>query len=263
MNNENMNFSSDVEKIETPIIESETDIINSPVNEGMEMPKLAKNNSNIIILAIVALILLVGIGIGIFMIYKPINKPKSNNDSKTEFLNLAKKYVEEVNKLWNSDEIVCQNASNPSEFVKPSQLSNIDAYGGNAFYYVFINNKDASEMKLNVNSQKAVAGWVRIGKSDNSYYIALSDGKTYIVDKGYEYGKVYSALSSKDVMTNGNGFNYQYMNGEIFGSNTEGNGWGIGDYKLLTDGDDTNDGIYMSNGKKTAGYTPYCTNITE
>ena len=53
------------------------------------------------------------------------------------------------------------------------------------------------------------------------------------------------------------------MNGEIFGSNTEGNGLGIGDYILLTDGDDSNDGIYMSNGKKTSGWTPFCSNVLE
>ena len=218
-------------------------------------------------------ILLIGIFLIVFFLFCSSNKnnPVPNNvpannsavSVETEFLTLANKYVAAVNKLWTSDSMECQNAVDQTEILKPSNLSDIDAYGGSAFYYVFINTKDENEMKLDVDDQRSVAGWVRIKKSDNSYYIALSDGKNYIVDRGTEFGISSSNLSEKDVVTTGNGYNYQYMNGEIFGSNTEGNGWGIGDYILLTDGDDSNDGIYMSNGKKTSGWTPFCSNVLE
>ncbi len=233
-----------------------------PVITNLEQ-RSKTNNTSLIIILLVS-ILLVGIGIGCYLVFSGVNKNTnraSSNNSKKEFLTLANSYVTKVQELWNNDALVCQDAINPGLLLKPSALSDKDAYSGNAFYYVFINTADASELNLGISNQKPVAGWVRIGKSDNSFYIALSDGKNYIVDKGTEYGVLASSLTVNDVITTGNGNNYQYMNGEIFGSNTEGNGWGIGDYKLLTDGDDTNDGIYMSNGKKTAGYTPFCTNI--
>ena len=79
-----------------------------------------------------------------------------------------------------------------------------------------------------------------------------------LVDTGTEFGTKTTELKESDVITTGNGSNYQYKNGEVFGSNTEGKGWGIGDYKVSTDGDESNDGIYMSNGPKTSGWTPFC-----
>ena len=118
-------------------------------------------------------------------------------------------------------------------------------------------------MKLDVENNTPVSGWVRVGKTDNSYYVALSDGTNYIVDKGPEFGIKSTDLTIKDVVTTGNGSNYQYINGEIFSSNTDDNGWGIGDSKVLSDDDESNDGIYISKGKKTSGNTPYCSNIVE
>ena len=234
-----------------------------------EAPK-AKNNSLLIVL--IAVILLAGVGAGVYLIMQNNEKestptvPVEDNTpvaktAEEEFLALANEYVSAVDALWTNDSMVCQNATNQEELLKPSALSVTDAYNGNAFYYVFINTKDDSEMKLDVVTDKDVAGWIRIGKADNSYYVALSDGVNYIVDTGTEFGKASTALTIDDVVTTGNGANYQYMDGQIFGSNTDGNGWGIGDYLVLTDDDDTNDGIYMTNGKKDAGWTPFCSNV--
>ena len=180
-----------------------------------------------------------------------------------KFVELAGKYVKAVEDLWTTDKMVCQNPSNTNETLKPSELSSTDSWGGPAYYYVFIDTAASDEMKLDVDDKTAVAGWVRIGKTDNSYYVALSDGTNYIVDKGTDEGMGIksSALTAKDVVTTGNGNNYQYKNGEIFGSQTDGKGWGIGDSVVLADDDKSNDGIYMSNGKKTGGYTPFCSNI--
>ena len=44
----------------------------------------------------------------------------------------------------------------------------------------------------------------------------------------------------------------------ILGSQTGGEGWGIGDYAVMTDEDEENNGIYMINGDKNTGWTPYC-----
>ena len=239
------------------------------INNGSEAPK--KNNLVIIIAVIVVLVAIV-CGL-IFMLGGSKENESGNNSNEsnegsssvatqTEFLTIANKYVAAVEKLWTSDSMVCQDAKDSSLVVKPSELSATDKYEGDASYYVFINTADSTEMKLDVDNQKAVAGWVRIRKSDNSYYVALSDGTNYIIDTGTKMGTPFTSLTASDVVTTGNGSNYQYMNGEIFGSNTDGNGWGIGDYAISTDGDSTNDGIYMSNGKKTGGYTPYCSNAS-
>ena len=193
------------------------------------------------------------------------DNPSDSKNEASEFLALANKYASEVEKLWTSDSMLCQDSINPNNYLKPSKLSSKDKYEGPALYYVFINTLDSSEIKLDVDSDKDVAGWVRINKETNSFYVALSDGTNYILDKGNqrgaEFGTPYNSLKEKDVITTGNGANYQYFNGEIFGSSTDGNGWGIGDYKVLSDDDKSNDGIYMSNGKKTGGYTPFCKNI--
>ncbi len=225
-----------------------------------------KNNLIIIIMAGVALLLVV---CGIIL--SVIGNSNKNEEAPTpapvvnraqqKFLDLARKYVDAASSLWASDNLLCQNATNASEALRPSQLSSVDAYSGPAYYYLFIDSSATDELKLDVDDSRSVAGWVRIGKSDSSYYVALSDGVNYIVDKGTEFGVVFNNLTVDDVKTDGNGSFYQYLNGEIFGSNTDGNGWGIGDVSLLTDGDDSNNGIYMSNGKKTAGYTPFCVNV--
>ena len=240
----------------------------SPVSGDNANPdaQKKKNNLIIIIMAAVALLLVVcGIVLSFLGNSKenevtPAPAPVANR-AQQKFLDLASEYVEAASSLWSSDNVLCQNATNPSEVLKPSQLSSVDAYSGPAYYYLFIDTSATDEIKLDVDNSRAVSGWVRIGKSDNSYYVALSDGVNYIIDKGTEFGVLFNNLTVDDVNTNGNGSFYQYRNGEIFGSNTDGNGWGIGDVSLLTDGDDSNDGIYMSNGKKTAGYTPFCVNV--
>ena len=238
-----------------------------------------KKKNNLVLIIIIAVVL-IGLCVGIILIVsgskKEESKPNDNDKSgeketkpaetskvESDFLALANKYVEAVDKMWKADLMTCQDGQDQTKSLKPSELSATDAYGGNAFYYVFINTKDDTEMKLDVDSDKDVAGWIRVGKADNSYYVALSDGTNYIVDKGMEFGIKSTELKESDVVTKGNGNNYQYMNGQIFGSNSEGNGWGIGDYKISTDDDDTNDGIYMTNGLKTAGWTPFCSNVQE
>ena len=249
--------------MQQPTMETPTMVETQP--QMTETPK--KNNNNLIIILAVVVILAVAIAGGFFLFggtnenEQTPQQPTNNNEEEKAFLALAGKYVDAVAELWESDKMVCQNATNATEMLKPSELSTSDAYGGPAYYYVFINTKDDTEMKLDVDDSTDVAGWVRIGKTDSSYYVALSDGTTYIVDKGTEEGEKFSNLTVKDVFTKGNGNNYQYFNGEIYGSNTDGNGWGIGDSVVLNDDDDTNDGIYMSNGKKTGGYTPFCNNI--
>ena len=50
----------------------------------------------------------------------------------------------------------------------------------------------------------------------------------------------------------------QYYDGNIYGSATDGEGWGIGDYQIILDGDDTNNGSYLTWGPKSGGMTPYC-----
>ena len=234
--------------------------------EGEVAADAKKKPSMIVIVAAVVVLLAVVGAVVYFLFFKgsgEVNKPEPNpvSEEATKLMALAGKYVDAVDALWTSDNMLCQNATNPLEMLKPSALSGVDAYGGPAFYYVFIDTKNSSEMKLDVDDSTDVAGWVRIGKNNDSYYVALSDGVNYIVDKGTDFDVPFSTLSASSVITGGNGSLYQYLNGEIFGSNTDGNGWGIGDVAILTDGDDSNDGIYMSNGKKTAGYTPFCTNV--
>ncbi len=239
-----------------------------------EEPK--KNNTLIIVIALLAVVV---IGACLyFFVFKDKNNNGGNSGSnggnggnnqpvtKTEeakFLELANKYVETVDKMWKEDKMVCQDAKDATQSLKPSELSSTDQFEGPAFYYVFIDTAASDEMKLDLTSDRQVAGWVRIGKSDGTYYVALSDGKNYVVDKGTENGVVSSSLTASDVVTTGNGNNYQYKNGEIFGSQTDGNGWGIGDAVVLSDEDPSNDGIYMSNGRKDGGYTPFCSNLTE
>ncbi len=256
-------------------------------NQASQTPEEPKKKSNTTLIIIIAVVVLIGLAAGLYFILSgKDNEKENNNDNKSsennnqsnnkndddntvsdnaakQFLDLANVYVSAVDKLWKEDKMLCQDGKDQKKKMKPSELSDKDAYDGPAYYYVFIDTKNNSEMKLDVENDTDVAGWVRIGKQDNSYYVALSDGTTYIVDRGTDNGIKSTDLTVKDVVTNGNGSNYQYMNGEIFGSNTEGKGWGIGDYKLLTDGDDDNNGIYMSNGKKDAGWTPFCSNLEE
>lgn len=258
---------------ETPVtpVTPEAPATGAPVGEE---PK--KNNTLIIVIALLAV---VAIGACLyFFVFKDKNNNGGNSGSnggnggnnqpvtkseEAQFLELANKYVETVDKMWKEDKMVCQDAKDATQSLKPSELSSTDQFEGPAFYYVFIDTAASDEMKLDLTSDKQVAGWVRIGKSDGTYYVALSDGKTYVVDKGTENGVVSSSLTASDVVTTGNGNNYQYKNGEIFGSQTDGNGWGIGDAVVLSDEDPSNDGIYMSNGRKDGGYTPFCSNLTE
>ena len=244
----------------TPVVGEQT--VQAGENKGGKSPVTA---------IVIVLLLLVGVGVGVFLATTKnkekentvVEQPVQNTQAQEEFLALANKYVTAVSGLWNDDAMVCQDAVKKEETLKPSALASKDSFEGDAFYYVFINTKDSNEMKLNVDDTRAVAGWIRIGKADNSYYVALSDGTNYIVDKGTEFGVKSTDLTINDVVTTGSGSNYQYMDGEIFGSNTDGNGWGIGDYAISTDGDDTNDGLYMSNGKKDSGWTPFCSNVEE
>ena len=240
-----------------------------------ETPAEAPKKSSLPIIIIVVVVL-IGLGVGLYFMLGKKDEPTtptpdSNNTSQktdtnenaTKFLSLANKYVDAVDQLWSSDKMVCQDAVDQTKELKPSELSDSDSYGGPAYYYVFIDTANTDEMKLDVDDNTAVSGWIRIGKTDKSYYVALSDGKNYIVDTGTEFGTKSTALTAKDVVTNGNGNLYQYKSGEVIGSNTDGKGWGIGDYAIITDGDDSNDGIYMDNGPKTSGWTPFCSNVTE
>ena len=234
----------------------------NPPASGEETPK--KKPSIIVIVAAVVVVVAI-IGAIVYFVFgkesdNEVKKPEPTpvSSEATQFFALASEYVDAVNTLWTNDELVCQDAANPTDVKKPSELSSVDSYGGPAFYYVFIDTKNSTEVNLNVDNSKGVAGWIRVGIANGSYYVALSDGVNYLVDKGTDFDVPFSSMGTKDVVTGGNGSMYQYLNGEIFGSNTNGNGWGIGDVAILKDGDDSNDGIYMSNGKKTDGYTPYC-----
>ena len=236
-----------------------------------------KKKNNMMLIIIIVAVLLIGGGLGAYFIFSgKDDKPKTNdNDNNTtkpeaktyekekEFLDLAGMYRDAVEKLWNEDKIQCQDAQDATKMLKPSELSEKDKYEGNAYYYVFIDSEADDEVKLDVASDKKVAGWVRIDKKDKVYYVALSDGVNYIIDAGYENNNPFTNITEKDVFTNGNGKNFQYKHGNIYGSNTEGKGWGIGDFGVIDDEDETNDGIYNTYGPKTGGYTPYCTNITE
>lgn len=230
-----------------------------------------KKKNNLLIIIIVAVVL-IGAGIGLYFALSgkddepeeptPTPTPKEDTPTaeQTAFYELAGKYVAAVEELWTNDKMVCQDAADTTKELKPTELSDKDSYGGDAYYYVFINTKDDTEFKLNVETTKDVAGWVRIGKADKNYYVALSDGTNYIIDPGTDPGKgiAFSTLTAKKVVTNGNGSNYQYMDTQIIGSNTDGEGWGIGDWKLLSDDDESNNDIYSIFGNKTSGYTPYC-----
>ena len=230
-----------------------------------EEPK--KSNTGLII--IIAVVLLVGLGVGAYFLFGGKDDPEEPNGggnqtatkADEEFLALANKYVAAVQKMWDEDTMVCQDSSDQTgqTFKKPSELPSAGAYG-NAEYYVFIDTDNSNEIKLGVDNSKSVAGWIRVVKADKSFYVSLSDGTNYIVDKGAGFDKKASELTKSDVVTNGNGNNYQYKNEDIFGSQTDGNGWGIGDSKVVLDDDTTNDGIYMYTAKKTQGWTPYCKN---
>ena len=237
-----------------------------------------KKKNNMVLIIVIVAVVLIGAGVGLYFILSG-NEDKNNdtsnqnnnnannnqpasNDKQTEFLNLANKYVSAVDKMWKEDKMICENATDFSQFLKPSELSTKDQYQGSADYYVFINTVDESEMKIDVDDNTAVAGWIRINKESGKYYVALSDGTNYIVDAGYRVNKPSSTeLTANDVITTGNGSNYQYYGGLILGHATNSDAWGVGDYKIMTDGDDTNDGIYSQQGPKTGSYTAYCTNI--
>ena len=240
-------------------------------------PEEPKKNNMVLIIVIVAVVL-IGAGVGLYFILS--GKDDKNNDTsnsnnnanntqpaastskQTEFLNLANKYVAAVDKMWKEDNMVCENATDFTQFLKPSELSDKDQYQGSADYYVFINTVDESEMKIDVDDNTPVAGWIRINKESGNYYVALSDGTNYIVDAGYRVNKPTSTeLTANDVIITGNGSNYQYYGGLILGQATNSDAWGVGDYKIMTDGDDTNNGIYNQQGPKTGSYTAYCTNI--
>ena len=241
-------------------------------------PEEPKKKNNMVLIIVIVAVVLIGVGVGLYFILS--GKDDKNNDTsnsnnntnntqpsastskQTEFLNLANKYVAAVDKMWKEDKMVCENATDFTQFLKPSELSVKDQYKGSADYYVFINTVDESEMKIDVDDNTPVAGWIRINKESGNYYVALSDGTNYIVDAGYKVNKPTSTeLTANDVITTGNGSNYQYYGGLILGHATNSDAWGVGDYKIMTDGDDTNDGIYSQQGPKTGSYTAYCTNI--
>ena len=190
------------------------------------------------------------------------NTTPTTNSGAEEFLALAKEYAAAVDTLWKEDKMQCIDAHDPSKLLKPSELSSTDAEEGVANYFVFIDSDNSEEMNLNISNPKKVYGFVRIDKASGSHYIGLSDGTNYILDKGNSINKpTTTELTVSDVHTDGNGSFLQYRNGTIYGSSTEGDGWGIADYSLLSDDDESNDGIYSSFGPKT--YTSYCSNITE
>ena len=251
---------------EAPLV-SDAPAVGTPAAEQpvlAEEPK--KSNKMIIIIGAVVAVVVIGVVL-FFVLGKKEEEPKPEptptvpeKDNKEEFFALANKYLAAVNELWENDNMVCQNAKKPTEFLKPSQLPDKDKSGWTAYYYVFIDSYSTDEMKLNVDDDTKVNGWIRINKSNGDRYVALSDGTNYLLDKGYEKDIAISTLSKADVITTGNGDNIQYRDGEIFGSSTEGDGWGIGDFKNTRDGDDSNNGIYTSFGKKTGGQTPWCKN---
>lgn len=181
---------------------------------------------------------------------------------KAEFLDIAKEYVNKAQKMWDNGIITCQNQyakgvdKENIPFVKPSELEKTDAYGGTAVYYLFVDNESSDEIDFGINTDRKIAGWVKIGM-DGKVYAALSDGTNYLVDDGNNKLE-FKDVTYKNIISTGNGNNYQFKNGMILGSQTDGNGWGIGDYVIMSDGDDSNNGIYMSNGDKNTGWTPYC-----
>ena len=247
----------------------------APGTNPSGMGEEPKKKSNLGLIIIIVVVVLVGLGVGAYFMFgdkeeeDTTDNGGNNNNSNTqtttkadeEFLELAKKYVAAAEKMWNDNNMLCQNSIDQTTYVKPSELSEKDTYEGNAEYFIFIDTANSNEIKLNVENNKAVSGWVRVVKATNTFYVALSDGTNYIVDRGPAQTKKASELTKSDVVTTGNGNNYQYKNENIFGSQTEDNGWGIGDYKISTDGDTSNDGIYMDNGKKDGGYSPFCKNV--
>ena len=252
--------------IETPSGEP-SGLGEQPAESPVEEPK-KKNN---MVMIIIIVVLAVGIGVVLFLILgkKDEEKPTpvENNTKEeataeqTEFLALAQKYVDAVDALWTSDSMLCQDTADQTKEKKPSELTQTDSYGGPAYYYVFIDTGSADEMKLDVETTKKLGGWIRIGAPDKSYYVALSDGTNYIVDPGYENNKNFKDIKAIDVVTTGNGNNYQYLNGTVWGAANQGNGWRMGDAVVLTDTDESNDGDYMTNGPKTSGWTPFCKNV--
>ena len=259
--------------METPAVPTAPAVESPAMGEPTAMPEEPKKKSNLLIIIICAVVL-VGLGIGAFIMFgKGDNKdPKENptdntttkdDGAKSEFVTLAKQYADAAEKMWKNDNMLCQDSLDATKTVKPSELSDSNAYGGPAYYYIFIDTDASDEIDLGVSKTKSVAGWVRIGKTNGDVYVALSDGTNYVVDKGEDKDVVAvkaSELKASDVSTSGNGNNYQYKNGTIWGASTKGDGWRIGDSVVLNDDDETNNGDYMSNGPKDGGYTPFCKN---
>ena len=183
-------------------------------------------------------------------------------NEKLEFIELAKKYVDSAKNLWNNGKVTCQNQyakgvdKENIPFVAPKKLAKKDTYGGEAVYYLFVDNENKEEIDFGVKTDKKIAGWVKIG-ANGSVYAALSDGTHYLVDKG-DNSLQFKDVTYKNIVARGNGNNYQFKNGMILGSQTGGEGWGIGDYAVMSDEDEENNGIYMINGDKNTGWTPYC-----
>ena len=258
-----------------------------PVNPPMDGPMMggpepmpgtepAKKNNTPVIIAIVAIVV-IGLGVGAYFMFggkeeeptpvNPTNNTTEENTKEKEFLALVNKYVDAAKEMWTGETVLCQDPTKPKstkkdnkdfEMVKPTALPDADSWGGNASYYLFIDTNKSDEINFGVSDSTKVAGWVRVIKKTGEYYIALSDGTNYVLDKGTDFDFKASDLTTTDVHTDGNGNSYQYFDGEIFGSGTDGNGWGIGDYAIIRDGDDTNNGNFMTNGKKDGGFTPFC-----
>ena len=257
-----------------------------PVNPPMDGPMMGgtepmpgtepeKKNNTPIIIAIVAIVV-IGLGVGAYFIFsgkdeEPAPTPTNNttvDDSKEkEFLALANKYVDAAKEMWTGETVICQDLTKPKstkkdntdfEMGKPTTLPDADSWGGNASYYFFIDTNKDDEINFGISNSTKVAGWVRVIKKTGEYYVALSDGTNYIIDKGTDFDFKASEVTTKDVHTDGNGYSYQYYDGNIYGSATDGEGWGIGDYQIILDGDDTNNGSYLTWGPKSGGMTPYC-----
>ena len=260
-----------------------------PANPPMDGPMMSgtqpmptepeKKNNMTLIIAIVAAVVVIG-GVGAFFLFgkskdeEPTNTSTEENKTvdttkQTEFLALVKQYVDAAKKMWDDETIVCQNPNNREklEMLKPSALpnssTNKQGEKTNVDYYIFFNTKDSTEINFGVSNTNDVAGWVRVrtdkdDKTKQTYYIALSDGTTYVVDKGYEKDFRASDLTVNDVHIDGDGNYYQYFDGEILGAANKGDGWRIGNSVVLKDNDDTNNSDFNSQGPKNGGYTPYC-----
>jgi len=100
---------------------------------------------------------LVVIGVVLFFVLGKKDEKENNNNNnnnnnntttqtaETEFLALSNKYVDAVRELWDNDQMVCQNATDATQELKPSELSDTNQYSGPAYYYVFIDSDGISD----------------------------------------------------------------------------------------------------------------------